>query len=146
MQVFDKFRNFYVTPKFGYVVIFFVLLMFMLQNCFALAPENHLPEFQEQRARELFLQINCPICSGQVIESSNTEVAFQLRKLVRQQISQGKNNEEIKFYLKEKYGDNILNSPSFNGDGVLLWILPIMFIIFGVYMFLSNYWITPRIK
>ena len=72
------------------------LLITTLQYCFALSPENHLPEPQEQRARELFLQINCPVCSGQVIESSDTKIAFQLRKLVREKIIEGKSNTEIK--------------------------------------------------
>jgi len=114
--------------------IFYSLLFTILtfHHCFAFVPEKHLPEQQEQKARELFLQIRCPVCAGQVIDSSETEIAFELRKLVREQISAGKSDKEIKSYLIEKYGDDILNSPPFNTRNALLWILPSFFMIFGI--------------
>ncbi len=114
-----------------FLAIIFVLLFFP-KYCLALVPENHLPDQQEQRARELFLQIKCPVCQGQVIESSNTEISFQLRKLVREKIIEGKSDKEIKAYLVAEYGEDILNSPKFNSTNSLLWILPLVFIIVGV--------------
>jgi len=113
--------------------IFFIVFLASL-NSFALVPENHLPEQQEQRARELFLQIKCPVCAGQVIESSNTEISFQLRKLVREKIVAGKSDEEIKSYLVDEYGEDILNSPTSGLVNYLLWILPIIFILVGVFI------------
>jgi cytochrome c-type biogenesis protein CcmH len=109
-----------------------LILFFVVQNSFALVPEQHLSEPQEQRARELFLQIKCPVCAGQVIESSNTEIAFQLRKLVREKISDGKSDEEIKNYLVTEYGGDILNSPTSND--FLLWILPLVFRVVGIFV------------
>jgi len=108
------------------------VLLFSSLNSFALSPEQHLPEQQEQRARELFLQIKCPVCAGQVIESSDTQIAFQLRKLVREKIADGKSDEEIKSYLATEYGDDILNSPNFNFSNICLWVLPLIFVVCGV--------------
>ena len=105
--------------------------IFTLQYCLAFAPEDYLPEPQEQRARKLFLEIKCPVCAGQVIESSETEVAFALRKLVRSQIIEGKSDEEIRSYLVGKYGDEILNSAPFNKKTALLWFLPLVFAVIG---------------
>jgi len=112
----------------------FLFTILTLQYCLAFAPENHLSEPQEQRARKLFLEIKCPVCAGQVIESSQTEIAFELRKLVREQIIAGKNDEEIKSYLIEKYGDDILNSTPFNQKTALLWVLPMIFVIIGIWI------------
>ena len=116
--------------------IFLILIIFLFFSAqsFALTPETHLPEPQEQRARELFLQIKCPVCAGQVIESSNTEIAFQLRKLVREKIAEGKSDEEIKSYLIAEYGEDILNSPNFNLANIWLWILPLIFMVGGVWL------------
>jgi cytochrome c-type biogenesis protein CcmH/NrfF len=110
----------------------FLFIIITSQHSFAISSESYLPEYQEKRARELFLQIKCPICDGQVIESSNTEIAFELRKLVRSKIIEGRTNKEIKFYFVEKYGDDILNSTPFNLKTALLWILPLIFVIIGI--------------
>jgi cytochrome c-type biogenesis protein CcmH len=115
------------------LICFILLIVFFVSlSCFALVPENHLPEPQEQRARELFLQIKCPVCLGQVIESSNTEISFQLRKLVREKIVEGKSDKEIKVYLVAEYGEDIINSPTSSLINYLLWILPVIFILVGV--------------
>ncbi|MFT5703036.1 MAG: cytochrome c-type biogenesis protein CcmH [Rickettsiales bacterium] len=110
-------RNFILT----------IFLLFITSNSFAFSPEEHLPEKQEQRARELFLQIKCPVCAGQVIESSSTEVSIQLRKLVRQKIIQGKTDQEIKKDLATEYGNDILTSPPLSKENFLLWFLPMFF-------------------
>jgi cytochrome c-type biogenesis protein CcmH len=117
-------------------VLFFILIIFFFlsTNLFALSPEQRLSDSQEQRARELFLQIKCPVCAGQVIESSNTEIAFQLRKLVREKIIEGKSDKEIKAYLVAEYGEDVLNSPTSNIVNYLLWILPLFFILIGLFV------------
>ncbi|MFT6077204.1 MAG: cytochrome c-type biogenesis protein CcmH/NrfF [Myxococcota bacterium] len=109
----------------------FTFLLLFLSNSLAFSPENHLSENQEERARELFLQIICPVCAGQTIESSDTKVSSDLRKLVREKIVQGKNNQEIKDEMVQEYGAEILNSPPLNGQNFLLWFLPIIFAILG---------------
>ncbi|MFT6332024.1 MAG: cytochrome c-type biogenesis protein CcmH [Lentimonas sp.] len=110
----------------------FTILIFISPNSFSFSPEKLLPEKQEHRARELFLQINCPVCAGQVIESSDTEVSFQLRKLVREEIISGKSDDEIKSDLVKKYGSNILNSIPPSKENFLLWILPALFLVVGL--------------
>lgn len=107
-------------------------MLIFSSDLFAFAPEDHLSRPQEQRARNLFLQVKCPVCQGQVIESSDTEIAYQLRKLIRQKITQGKSDAQIKSYLIEKYSDDILVSAPINSKTFLLWFLPLIFAVFGV--------------
>jgi cytochrome c-type biogenesis protein CcmH len=114
--------------------LIFLILFFVAQKSFAFAPEKYLPEPQEQRAREIFLQVKCPVCQGQVIESSDAEIAVQLRKMIRQEIAAGKSDKEIKIYLVAEYGEDILNSPPFDIKNFMLWILPAIFIIVGVFI------------
>jgi len=116
------------------LVVSFVVFLSFVCNSFAFSPEAHISEPQEQRAHELFLQIKCPVCAGQVIESSGTEIAFQLRKLVREKIVEGKSDEEIKSYLVAQYGEDILNSPNFNLTNMWLWILPLIFMVGGAWL------------
>lgn len=98
----------------------------------AFSPEEHLPEPQEKIARELFLQIKCPVCAGQVIESSDAPVSYELRKLVREKIKEGKNSDQIKAELVQIYGEEILVSEDLSKQNFLIWILPVLFLLAGV--------------
>lgn len=113
------------------------LILFLSLNSLVFASEEFLPEAQEKRANELFLQIKCLVCEGQVIESSNAEVAYELRKLVRDKIASGQSNEEIKNFLVKNYGEEILTKPPFNSQTALLWLLPVIFFIIGIGFFLK---------
>src|SRR3989338_3835817 len=91
---------------------FFAVLFFCFST-YALSPEKRLDdEVQEQRAMNLFLQVRCLVCNGQVIENSDTEFAFQMRKIIREKIVTGKSDEEIKEELIRKFGKDILINSS----------------------------------
>lgn len=98
----------------------------------AFAPEEHLSTPQEEMARELFLQIKCPVCAGQVIESSDAPVSYELRKLIREKIKEGKNIDQIKTELVEIYGEDILVAKEMNKQNFLIWILPILFLLIAI--------------
>ncbi|MBP7710135.1 MAG: cytochrome c-type biogenesis protein CcmH [Rickettsiales bacterium] len=94
---------------------------------YALVPEPRIPdEAKEQRAMHLFLEVRCLVCEGQVIESSNTEFSFEMRKLIRRKILEGKSDDEIRTELVREFGEDILTGASGSG-GLLLWFLPIVF-------------------
>ena len=115
-------------------LVIHLFIFFLITNALAFVPEKYLPEKQEARARELFLQIKCPICEGQVIESSETEISAQLRALIRQQISDGRSDEQINSYLVDNYGKDILNSPPINFVGFFLWFFPLIFVLIGIFV------------
>jgi len=91
------------------------LLAFLLSTNIALAlsPEEKLyDEAQENRAMELFLQVRCLVCNGQVIENSDTKFAYDMRKFIRDEIRNGKSDEEIKKNLINTFGNDILTTPT----------------------------------
>lgn len=108
-----------------------ILFLFLFSfSAFAFSPEVRLAnEAQENRAMNLFLQVRCLVCEGQVIENSNTEFSFEMRKLIRQKIFEGASDEKIKTELVQKFGEDILTEPNARGVGFLLWCLPIIFAI-----------------
>ena len=117
------------------ITYLFLFLIFFSINANALSPEARLTdETQENRAMNLFLEVRCLVCQGQVIESSDTEFSFQMRKLIRTKISQGKSDEEIKADLVNEFGENILIKPNLKSQ-FLLWFLPLIFAIFlGIFL------------
>jgi cytochrome c-type biogenesis protein CcmH len=79
---------------------------------------------QEARARLIMAGIRCLVCQNQSIEDSNAPLARDLRILVRQQVAEGKNREEIEAFLVSRYGDWVLMSPPFNLRTLILWLFP----------------------
>ena len=125
-------------PKYNnnFLATFFSKKMLILLCCFSIsnvfAVEKFLPKAQEERAHNLFLQVKCLVCKGQVIENSDAQIAFDLRKLIRDKISQGSTDKEIKDFLVENYGIEILTFPPLNQETLFLWLSPIIFLILGI--------------
>lgn len=115
-------------------IFFFAVLIFLSSKAIAFSPEEHLPDPEEKRAQALFLEVRCPVCAGQVIESSDSEISYQLRKLIRTKVSEGKSDAEIKSYLIHEFGDDIITSPPINLSTIFLWLLPIGITGLGVVM------------
>ena len=103
--------------------IFFVNSHFLIFSAQALNPEVRLsnPD-DENRAMNLFLQVRCLVCNGQVIENSDSKFAFDVRALIREQISQGKSDDDIKENLVATFGEDILNQPK-NSSILLLALI-----------------------
>ena len=91
----------------------------------------------EQQAKQLFSIIRCQVCDGQVIADSETQLAISMRAKIRELVSNGKNDNEIKDYLSQRYGSDISTSYSFEQNKTL-WIAPlsILVIAFGALFFL----------
>tara|TARA_Y100000817_G_scaffold258705_1_gene212473 strand:+ start:946 stop:1296 length:351 start_codon:yes stop_codon:yes gene_type:complete len=100
----------------------FLLLLLLLQSTsFA----------EDSRAIELFKEVRCLVCQGQTIHESNAELAEDIKDLIREKISQGETDNQIKEYLVERYGDWILMTPPFNRLTYILWSMPFLIMIIG---------------
>src|SRR5262245_4947472 len=61
----------------------------------------------ESRARHLQRQLRCLVCQGESIDESNSTLAADLRRLVREQIAAGRSDQQIQDFLLARYGDFI---------------------------------------
>jgi cytochrome c-type biogenesis protein CcmH len=92
----------------------------------------------EKRAQGLHKEIRCLVCQNQAIADSNAHLARQLRVIVRERLEAGDNNDAVKSYLVERYGDWVLMRPPFNASTLILWIAPFIilaFVLGGAAMF-----------
>jgi cytochrome c-type biogenesis protein CcmH len=95
-------------------------------------PADRLPNpQQEARARALFRDIRCLVCQNQSIDESDADLAEDLRKIVRQQVSAGRSDAEIKHYLVQRYGEFVLERPVFSLGNAILWGAPFAVVIVG---------------
>lgn len=95
-------------------------------------PAERLPDrAQEARARALFEDVRCLVCQNESIDASEAELAGDLRKVVREQVRQGRSDAEIKHFLTERYGEFVLLTPAFNTGNLALWIGPFLVVALG---------------
>ena len=116
-------------------IIFIFIAQFLLSNSYSVEPDEILqnPE-QELRARNISKNIRCMVCQNQSIDESNAPLAKDLRILIRDQIKDGKNDEEIYKFLTDRYGDFILLKPAFKLNTLALWLLPFIFVLVGIFI------------
>ncbi len=89
--------------------------------------EKLLDENMEKRAIRLFKVIKCPICTGEVLFESQSEVAYNMRNIIRNMIKYGNTDEEIILKLKNFYGNQVVNT-TFSQKS-LLFVLVVCFVI-----------------
>ena len=113
------------------LLISFLLLLSPL-NVFSIEPDEILSDSKlEDRARNLSKGIRCLVCQNQSIDDSDSELAKDLRKIIRIKIVEGKKDKEINDFLVEKYGNFILMKPPFYSETFLLWSSPFIIVFIG---------------
>ncbi|MDB5811268.1 MAG: Cytochrome biosis protein [Betaproteobacteria bacterium] len=112
--------------------------------CLALSANAQGPQPMAQdpvankRAMLLAEELRCLVCQNQTIADSNAELAVDLRRQIREQIAQGKQDSQIIDYMVERYGDFVLYRPPLKATTLLLWFGPPLLLLFS-FMFLFFY-------
>lgn len=92
---------------------------------FQLATEAPLPDAaQEARAQGLMREIRCVVCENEPVSQSTADIAVDMRRKIRDQVSEGKSDGEIRGYFIERYGQYVSLRPPTEGLGLLLWAFP----------------------
>ncbi len=76
----------------------------------------------ESRARDISQNLRCLVCQNESIDESNSPLAADLRALLREQLQEGKSNEDIYQYMTTRYGEFVLLKPQPSGSNWLLYL------------------------
>ena len=122
------------------IVIISIMIQLFSNNSYSVEPEEFLQNpKQEMRARDISKNIRCLVCQNQSIDDSAAPLAKDLRALIRIKVQENDTDEEIYKFLTDRYGDFILLKPPFKISTFLLWSLPFVFFIIGIFiLFLHN--------
>ena len=119
-----------MTKEFKIIITIFLLFFFSNQlSAFAKSLNNEIDV--NNRIREISQNVRCLVCQNQSIDESNSELAKDLKILIKEKLILGDSDEEIYGFLKERYGDYILLKPPLNLNTVILWFLPFIVLMFG---------------
>lgn len=89
------------------------------------------PRTNEDRVRSLSEDFACPTCDGQSVAESNAVVAQEIRREIRRQVDDGQTDEQITGALVASYDESIDLRPRSGGVVGLIWILPVVVMVFG---------------
>ena len=122
------------------IVIISIMIHFFSKISYSVEPEEFLQNpKQEIRARDISKNIRCLVCQNQSIDDSSAPLAKDLRALIRIKVQKNDTDEEIYKFLTDRYGDFILLRPPFKISNFLLWSLPFLFVIIGIFiLFVHN--------
>lgn len=119
---------------------FFILIFLVFTSCIK---EDDLSN--EQKFHKLASEIMCPVCDAQTIEGSNSQVSIDMKLKLKNLIDEEMSSNQIRNYFIDRYGADIIASPSSEGFNLLAWIMPI--IIFILFISISLYTIrSMKIK
>ncbi len=80
----------------------------------------------EDQVHSVASGLMCPVCAGQTVADSDSELARQMRETIRQRLQRGESPEQIVAYFIAQFGEGALASPPPRGPALLLWLsLPV---------------------
>ena len=92
---------------------------------------NNLKADNSQQVDKISKNLRCLICQGQSVYDSQSEFAISIKMLIKNQLQEGKSEEEIYDHLKRLYGEWIVYDPEFSKKNLILWLFPLILFIFG---------------
>ena len=85
----------------------------------------------EDRVREIASELRCVVCQNLSVADSPSDLAKEMRNVVRDQVQQGKSREEVQAYFVSRYGEYVLLAPPKRGFNLLVWGLPFLAVLAG---------------
>jgi len=108
-------------------VLKILIVLFLVMNFSELRSD----ETNDVLKNKILKNTRCLICQGQSVYDSESEFASSVKLIVERRINEGLEEDQIYEYLKEKYGDWIIYDPELNKKTCVLWLLPLLLILFG---------------
>ncbi|MBI3545060.1 MAG: cytochrome c-type biogenesis protein CcmH [Gammaproteobacteria bacterium] len=69
--------------------------------------------------------LRCAVCQNQPVAESNSDLARDMRAIIREQLKAGKSRDEIVKYFVDRYGNYVLLKPPVTGPGTIVWLGPL---------------------
>ena len=94
----------------------------------------------DAEAARIAAMLRCPVCRGQSVLESNSNIAQEMQAVVREKLDEGLTEQEILDYFVGSYGDWIILRPRAIGLNLLVYVLPV------VALALGGVWLVTRMR
>ena len=116
------------------IVFSLIVLMIGLIALFQVEVVNAQEIPTDDQVNAIAKQLYCPVCENIPLDVCPTQACAQWRELIREKLSAGWTEDEIKTYFVAQYGDRVLASPPATGLNWLIYIIPPLVILAGAYI------------
>ena len=119
-------------------VLLLILIIFSASTSVLAQGEEPTDDEVNRIAKQLF----CPVCENTPLDVCPTEACRQWRDLIRQMLTEGKGEDEIKQYFVAQYGARVLAEPP---NRLVSYAVPVIAFLLGAFLLFRGFrmWIKP---
>ncbi|MCA9980321.1 MAG: cytochrome c-type biogenesis protein CcmH [Anaerolineales bacterium] len=118
------------TKQWGWLVG--LLAVVWLTAVFPLFAQENDNSVTDDEVNAIARQLFCPTCQNTPVDVCPTQTCADWRADIRQQLAEGRSEEEILAYFSDYYGPDVLANPPQEGFGLVAWILPVVVVLTAV--------------
>ena len=115
-------------------ILIFTLTLTLTIFSVVLAQGSDISDISDDQVNEIAKQLFCPVCENVPLDVCGTQACAQWRELIREKLAQGLTENEIKDYFVLHYGDRVLAEPPRRGLNWLVYIVPPVALITGIFI------------
>jgi cytochrome c-type biogenesis protein CcmH len=131
------------------VAILALLAALMSGGGTALAQEGSAlpPAELDNLTAQVAAELRCLVCRGQSVLESNSQLAQEMKGVIRDRLAGGETPDEVKAYFVRSYGEYILLRPEARGVSLLVYVLPALALLGGGLLLLRLFgrWTRPAV-
>jgi len=92
------------------------------------------PTPSDDQVNAVAKQLYCPVCENVPLDVCPTQACAQWRQTIREKLTAGWSEQEIKNFFVEQYGARVLAAPPARGLSLLVYLLPPLAFVVGAYI------------
>ena len=125
-------------------ILFFLTALFCSVSAWAsIDVLNFTSPDQEKEYQQLTQELRCPQCQNNNIADSNATIAVDMRAKVFELLQEGKSKQQVVDYMVQRYGNFVTYDPPLTAATIMLWVLPLLLVLFGIALVLRQ---RPKIQ
>jgi cytochrome c-type biogenesis protein CcmH len=91
----------------------------------------------EEQVQAIASQLRCVVCQNLSVADSPSDMARQMRDLIRERLAAGDTPAQVETYFVQRYGEWVLLAPPARGLNILLWLAPFAAVVGGIALVLT---------
>ncbi len=95
------------------------------------APRASAQDVYAEKTLDIARKLQCPVCAGQSVADSTSQLARQMRDIIDQKVQAGESEEQIIDFFVARYGPSVMTEPPKSGFSLALWTMPVIVVLLG---------------
>jgi cytochrome c-type biogenesis protein CcmH len=118
--------------------LWIALLLSLAITATAFAQAEDPGPIDDDQVNAVAKQLYCPVCENIPLDVCPTQACAEWRELIRDKLTEGWNETQVKNYFVDQYGDRVLGAPPARGINWLIYVIPPLAILLGaIFLFRS---------